>query len=268
MADFNTHLMGAATVSGLAATVLVMTGIAPHQAVIGYFTLGVIGGLLPDIDSSTSIPVRMAFNLLAVIAGFLLVFTFGVHYSLLELILLWLGCYFGIRHGLRKLFIRFTTHRGLIHSIPAGVGFGLMTVAIAYYGFNAAAAHAWTCGAFVTMGFLVHLLLDEFYSVNLYGKKLLKRSFGTAFCLGSFNQPLGTVALYVMIIGLFLLCPSPRPFADLMLDHTTYRGVVQRLWPKDAWFPGFLRRVTPAGLTTGDLQSRADDGVGKGYNQP
>lgn len=248
MADFNTHLMGAAVVSGLAATVLVMTGIAPHQAVIGYFALGVIGGLLPDIDSATSIPVRIAFNVLAVVAGFLLVFTFGAHYSLLELIILWLGCYFGIRHGLRKLFIRFTTHRGLIHSIPAGVGFGLATIAMAYYGFNATAVHAWLCGAFVILGFLVHLLLDEFYSVNLYGKQLLKSSFGTAFCLGNLNQPLGTVALYAAVIGLFLLCPSPRPFADLMLDHKTYRGVTQRLWPGDAWFAGFLRRVTPTGL--------------------
>ena len=248
MADFNTHLMGAATVSGLAATVLVMTGMAPHQAVVGYFVLGVIGGLLPDIDSPTSVPIRITFNVLAVVAGFLLVFTFGARYSLLELIILWLGCYFGIRHGLRKLFIRYTTHRGLIHSVPAGVGFGLATVALADHGFNAAAAHAWTCGAFVTVGFLVHLLLDEFYSVNLYGKKLLKRSFGTAFCLGSFNQPVGTVALYVVIIGLFLLCPSPRPFADLVLTRANSGHMVQRLWPGETWFSGFLRRVTPSGL--------------------
>jgi hypothetical protein len=37
------------------------------------------------------------------------------------------------------------------------------------------------CAApFVTLGFIVHLLLDEFYSVDLFGKKLLKSSFGTA----------------------------------------------------------------------------------------
>ena len=248
MADFNTHLMGAAAVSGLAATVVVMTGIAPHQAVIGYFTLGVIGGLLPDIDSSTSIPIRIAFNLLAVVAGFLLVFTFSAHYSLLELIILWLGSYFGIRHGLRHLFTRFTTHRGLIHSIPAGIGFGLATVIIAYRGLNASVIHAWFCGAFVILGFVVHLLLDEFYSVDLYGRKLLKSSFGTALSLGSFNQPLGTVALYAAVIGLFLLCPSPRPFADVMLDRQIYRSVAQRLWPGQTWFPGFLHRVTPTGL--------------------
>ena len=61
MADFKTHLIGAAAVSGLAATIVVMSGPFPHQAVIGYFILGVIGGLLPDIDSPPSIPIRLAF---------------------------------------------------------------------------------------------------------------------------------------------------------------------------------------------------------------
>ncbi len=106
MADFNTHLMGAAAVSGLAATVLVMTGAVPHQAVIGYFVLGVIGGLLPDIDLPTSVPVRIAFATLAVVAGFLVVFTFGSRYSLVELVILWLGCFLLIRYGLFDLFDR------------------------------------------------------------------------------------------------------------------------------------------------------------------
>ena len=137
MADFNTHLMGAAAISGLAATVLVMSDRVPHQAVIGYFVLGVIGGLLPDLDSPTSIPIRIAFALLAVVAGFLVVFTFGVRYSLVELIVLWFGCFLLIRYGLFNLFDRVTVHRGLIHSIPAGVGFGLATIAVAYHVFNA-----------------------------------------------------------------------------------------------------------------------------------
>ncbi len=248
MADFKTHLVGAAAVSGLANTFLVMTGMVPHQAVIGYFVLGVVGGLLPDIDSRTSIPIRIAFAVLSVAAGFLVVFTFGARYSLLELIILWVGCFLIIRYGLLNLFSRFTTHRGLIHSIPAGVGFGLATTAIAYHAFQSSVIHAWLCGIFITLGFIVHLLLDEWYSVNLYGRKLLKKSFGTAFCLGSLKQPLGTVALYVAIMGLLLLCPSPRPAAKQMLDHVASHGIVQRLTPNDTWFPGFLRWVMPAGL--------------------
>jgi hypothetical protein len=246
MADFNTHLMGAAAVSGVAATVLVMTGTASQQAVIGYFVLGVIGGLLPDIDSPTSIPIRIAFTTLAVIAGFLMVFTFGTQYSLAELVILWVGGFLLIRYGLFNLFNRFTIHRGLIHSLPAGVGFGLAIILLAFHGFGASATHAWTCGAFVTLGFVVHLLLDEFYSVDLYGKKLLKSSFGTAFNLGSLRQPLGTAALYVVVVGLFLLCPSPEPFAERMLDRDTYRGVEQHLLPGDTWFSGLLRRMTPS----------------------
>jgi hypothetical protein len=247
MADFNTHLMGAAAVSGVAATVLVMTDMAPQQAVIGYFVLGVIGGLLPDIDSPTSIPVRIAFAMVAVVAGFLVVFTFGTRYSLVELVLLWLGGFVLIR-GSFKLFSRYTVHRGLIHSLPAGVGFGLATTVLAFHGFGASAIHAWMCGAFVALGFVVHLILDEWYSVDLYGKKLLKSSFGTAFSLGSLRRPLGTAALYLVVAGLFLLCPSPRPFAERVLDRDTYRGVEQRLLPRGTWFPGLPRRTTPSGL--------------------
>jgi hypothetical protein len=246
MADFQTHLMGAAAVSGVTATVLVMADIAPQQAVIGYFALGVIGGLLPDIDSPTSIPIRIAFATLAVVAGFLMVFAFGTQYSLVELVILWLGGFLLIRYGLFNLFTRLTVHRGLIHSLPAGVGFGLATTVLAFHGFGTSAIHAWMCGAFVTLGFVVHLVLDEWYSVDLYGKKLFKRSFGTACSLGSLRQPFGTVALYLVVGGLFLLCPSPRPFAEQMLDRATYRGVEQRLIPGDDWFPGLLRRMTPS----------------------
>ena len=248
MADFNTHLLGAAAVSGLAATVLVMTGMFPHQAVIGYFVLGVIGGLLPDLDSPTSIPIRIAFAVVAVVAGFLVVFTFGRRYSLVELVILWFGCFLFIRYGLFNLFDRVTAHRGLIHSIPAGIGFGLLAILLAFYVFKASATHAWLCGTFVTLGFIVHLLLDEFYSVDLSGRKLLKSSFGTALSLGSLSQPVGTAALYLAVVALFLLCPSPRPFTELMLDRDTYRGVTQRLLPGETWFPGFLRRVAPSSL--------------------
>ena len=249
MANFNTHLMGAMAVSGVTATALTMTGIFPHQAVIGYFVLGVIGGLLPDIDSPNSIPVRIAFAALAVVAGFLLVFTFGQRYSLVELLVLWLGCFLLLRYGIFALLDRLTVHRGLIHSIPAGIGSGLATTLIAYHAFNASVIHAWLCGAFVTLGFIVHLLLDEFYSVDLFGKKLLKSSFGTALSLGSFGQPVGTAVLYLAVVGLFFLCPSPKPFAEFVLDRDTYRGVTQRLVPRDTWFPEFLRRVTPSSLS-------------------
>lgn len=254
MADFNTHLLGAAAVSGLAATVLVMVGAAPHQAVIGYFVLGVIGGLLPDMDLPTSLPVRITFATMAVVAGFLVVFTFGARYSLAELVLMWIGCFLLIRYGLFTLLDRYTVHRGLVHTVPMGCGLGLATTAIAFHIFSASAIHAWLCGAFLVLGFIVHLLLDEFYSVDLFGRKLLKSSFGTAFSFGSLNQPLGTAALYLLVVALFFLCPPHQPFTQLVLDRDTYRGFVQRLAPRDSWFAGLLQQTPsyrPEGRTAG-----------------
>ena len=239
MADFKTHAMGAALVSGVLATGLFMTGEATRSAVVGYFALGFIGGLLPDIDSSHSIPVRIAFHILAVVAGFLMLFAVGQRYSLVELVILWMACYILIRHGLFILFNRFTVHRGLIHSVPAAALFGLVTVLLAYRGFGASALQAWLCGSFLFAGCLVHLLLDEIYSVNLQGMRL-KNSFGTAFSFGSPHNRLGTLLLYLAVIGLFYLSPSARVLVAFLLDHEVQRRVLNRLLPSHDWFAGFL----------------------------
>lgn len=235
MANFNIHVMGAAAVSGVAATSLVMTGVLPHKAVITYFILGVIGGLLPDIDSPSSIPIRIAFNVLAVFTGFMVVFAFGQRYSLTELVILWTACFLGIRYGVLSLFTYYTEHRGLIHSIPAGVAAGLLTCLLAHRLLGATALHAWNCGFFVFLGFMVHLLLDEFYSVNLFGLEL-KKSFGSALNLGSLNNPLGTVALYLAVLLLFYLSPPFNSFAKVMIESATYQPVLNRVLPSRGWF--------------------------------
>ncbi len=235
MADFKTHTVGAALVSGVAATALFMTGEMSNQAVVGYFLLGVMGGLLPDIDSDTSVPLRLASHVLAVIGGFLAVFTFGQRLSLVELVILWLVCFLTIRYGVFSLFTRITVHRGLIHSLPAGMSFALLAVLIAYHGMGISALQAWFCGLFVFLGFIVHLLLDEFYSVNLLGMQF-KSSFGSAFNLGNLRNPYGTFALYITLLGLFYISPSPNSFITFMADDDIYHRLVDRLLPQQGWF--------------------------------
>ena len=162
--------------------------------------------------------------------------------------MLWLGCFLLLRYGIFVLLDRLTVHRGLVHSIPAGIGFGLATTFIAYHAFNASVIHAWLCGAFVTLGFIVHLLLDEFYSVDLLGKETAEKLLWHRAQPGSLNQPIGTVLLYLTVVGLFLLCPSPRPFVELIQDGATYRGVTQRLLPDEVWFQTCSRRLPSSGL--------------------
>ncbi len=235
MADFKTHLIGAASISGIAATGLMVAGIAQPLQVLTCFSLGTLGGLLPDIDSKNSVPFRLAFNLLAIFIGFVVVAYFGLRYSLVELALLWIGCFILIRHILCPLFIHLTVHRGLVHSIPAGMLCGLITVLLLYYCFNITAEEAWLGGSFVLLGFIVHLLLDELYSVDLFGRQL-KRSFGTALKLGSLKNLVGTFNLYLAVIGLGVLAPSPQPFFDKVTDKTHYAQLQARLWPQQRWF--------------------------------
>jgi membrane-bound metal-dependent hydrolase YbcI (DUF457 family) len=130
-------------------------------------------------------------------------------------------------------------HRGLIHSLPAGACFALLTVLIAYHFLGASALQAWFCGLFVLLGFIVHLLLDEFYSVNLVGMQL-KRSFGTAFNLGTLGNPYGTFAMYVVLLGLFYISPSPNSFIAFMTDNNIHYSLYNRLLPQQGWFNSSL----------------------------
>ena len=91
MANFKTHISVAAAVSGTLAIGCLGGGIASRNEVLLYFTLGTIGGILPDVDADNSIPVRFLFSTLAIIFSFLAMFSKIDAYSLLELALLWMS---------------------------------------------------------------------------------------------------------------------------------------------------------------------------------
>ena len=198
-----------------------------------------MGGILPDIDSDVSIPIRVAFNLLSVIAAFLVIFEFSERISLIELCILGAVTFIAVRYGVFSLFASFTVHRGIIHSIPAGVLAGLITVWLSYTIFDAPVFNAWLAGTFIFGGFLVHLILDELYSVDLMGRTL-KRSFGTAFNLGSLNNLFGTAGLYVAVAGLYYVCPDPSVFLQEAFDPINYVAFGSRIWPNGPWFGGLF----------------------------
>lgn len=239
MADFKTHLIGAALMSGIAATGLAMTATISHQQAISYFVAGTAGGLMPDVDSESSVPIRIAYRVLSSMVALLTVLNFADRFSLLELTLLGLVSYGFVRYVCFSLFSRFTVHRGIVHSLPSAAGFGLITVIVAERFFAAGPLHAWLLGAFMTFGFLIHLALDEVYSIDLLGRRI-KRSFGTALKVADFDNPIGSALLYGAVVVLFLMTPSARPFVDLMLSESTYGQLLERLVPRGDWFPGLL----------------------------
>jgi membrane-bound metal-dependent hydrolase YbcI (DUF457 family) len=95
-------------------------------------------------------------------------------------------CFFGlsyvlIRYGVAPVFKKITVHRGIIHSIPFALLAGQL-VALSLFRFTV--LERMLAGASLTVGFFVHLALDELFAVDFLGRSL-KRSFGTAIKLRS-----------------------------------------------------------------------------------
>jgi len=224
MADFKTHITVACAASGLAATCLLAAGVARPDQVLLYFILGSAGGVLPDIDADNSIPLKLTFDILSFVIAFVVMFGQPWGRSVIELVLIWLAVFLAVKFLVFSFFIRMTVHRGIIHSIPAGITFGLMAVILLDQVRGISAGYAWMGGFFLFMGFFIHLFLDEFYSVN-FSDMSLKGSFGTGLKLLSFRDMKSTLLLYAAMIALFFLAPPPGGFLKIFLNKSTYTGI-------------------------------------------
>ena len=212
MAGFRTHV----TVSG--ALGVVYGGVAVQP--LGFTTetavlaagLTTVGGMLPDLDSQSGVPVREMFSLAAVVVPLTLVprlVQAGVSQEGILATLLF--GYVVIRYGASRVFKRLTVHRGMFHSLPAMLIAGL----VVYLGYGS--PHRPTrllLAGGVMLGFLSHLVLDELYSVDLQGVRVkLNKYAGTAVKLVSPSVP-ATAVCYAALGGLLYLAYLDYAGAD------------------------------------------------------
>jgi hypothetical protein len=228
MANFNTHLGVAAVGSGMLATLCLQVGFVDAKDALLLATLGVIGGILPDIDLHYSHPSRILFSLLGIIVAFLWVFSAEDHLSIIELWGAGLGIYLFVRFPIWALFQSFTVHRGSIHSVATAILFCFMTTVISYHFFSKSPFIAWLLGLFIFLGFILHLLLDEIYSVDFMGHRL-KRSFGTALKLFDFKERISSVVIIALSIGVWFFTPDASQFIDTLTSSETYQLIQKRL---------------------------------------
>ena len=179
MAGFRMHI-GTSTLCGVGYGCIAVKflGHPPETAVLAG-GLTAVGGMLPDLDSDSGTPIREMFGLAASVIPLLLyrrLETAGLtHEGILAAIVL---IYIAVRYGLSSLFRRVTVHRGMFHSIPCMLIFGL-GVYLAYD--SPLHSTRILLGLGVMIGFLSHLVLDEIYSVDFNGLRLhLKSSAGSA----------------------------------------------------------------------------------------
>jgi hypothetical protein len=230
VANFTTHLTVATVVSGMIASVVLIMGLATLKAAFLYWLLGSLSGVLPDIDAPNSVPTRLLFTALGLFLASFVVIVQLTQFSLLELLPVWLLTYLGIRYGLAGLFNKLTIHRGNFHSILAACLFGFMTTAITYHVLNIREFIAWFAGFFVILGYLVHLFLDELFSVDLENNRL-KKSFGSAFKLIDKRYKTSAVFLLLATLGSFWFTPSTEKVTKILLHEHTRQMIKMKLLP-------------------------------------
>lgn len=222
MANFNTHLVVALTASAAAAVVSAELHIITITDAPWMIAFGGIGGMLPDIDSGNSTPIKLFFTTLAILALLAVVNLFKNQYESYWILLMAAAAYLLVRYGALALFDRYTSHRGIFHSLLTAVFFCLLMVCIGCYLLRWDVLHSWLSGLFIGFGFIVHLLLDEIYSVDLSNKRM-KKSFGTALKLYSYKNLTASASMAVFTLGLAWITPQPQPaFKAWQKQNTAY----------------------------------------------
>ena len=215
---------------------MLVANLASQEQVVVYFVLGALGSLLPDMDADNSAPVQFTFSFISIAMAFLVMFFFsGIFPSVLELVAIWFMAYLFFRWLIFAVFTRLTTHRGIFHSVPAALFFGFLAATVSHRAFGFLPFEAWMSGLFVSFGYLVHLVLDELYSVNIFGLRT-KRSLGTALKLYSRSSLPATLYMYLAMLAVFLITPTFVPVARIAMDTTTYHEISHRLVPAGEWF--------------------------------
>ncbi|MCK2185288.1 metal-dependent hydrolase [Halomonas getboli] len=221
MADFRTHLGVAATLGAVVAHGGWQAGLWAFAEGLPVLALITFGGILPDIDADRSKAIRLIFNLLAIPAVVAGALWLQGRLDPGPLMVACGGIYLGVRYLGGALFCRFTVHRGIWHSLLAAALCGLTVTALSHHLFALPDRLAWIYGGALSMGFVIHLLLDEMYSVDLTGARL-KRSFGTALKPFDWRQPGNSLAMLAVIVSLSPWLPPWRPLVDLVAQGSAF----------------------------------------------
>ena len=205
MANFSTHINVAAFGGAIFSSFLALNIGIDTKTALFCFGATIIGGILPDIDHDKSTPLKILHFIFANLISFAIIYKFIDSLKILEILLLWIGI--NIIIGIMFYFFKkITKHRGIIHSIPAAFLFWFLSSFILYKIFGFDISKAYLIGMSLFLGYLIHLILDEFYSVDLTGRKI-KKSFGSALKICSNNKKVN-IFIYSLLLLSFLLLPQ------------------------------------------------------------
>lgn len=185
MASYQGHFRFSAVLAVGTAAVACMWLQFDWGATFLVIALTIIGGLTPDLDSASGIPVRELFGLASIVTPLFLAprikeqLGLSIDQQLAMILLL----YFVVKYGLCNIFKHFTVHRGMFHSIPTMLIVGSLVFLATKHSTaeQESMIQRITFALFAMVGFFGHLVLDEIYSINLDGMAISVNQFsGTA----------------------------------------------------------------------------------------
>lgn len=244
MADFRTHIT-ASTAVGVGCGLLGYStlNLSVEQCLLGG-GLCSLGGILPDLDSDSGIPIRETMALSAAIIPMMMLDKLrDVGLERESLVLAGAILYLIVRFGLAELFKRYTVHRGMWHSIPAAGIAALLVYLMTDHDVTAVRLFKSGCTA---IGFLTHLVLDEIWAIDFtHGLPRAKKSFGTALKFWTERALWPNVSTYAKLILLTMLA-----FGDP--SWTEPVKVRRDEWDRTAsdYFRNWIERTRPVSQET------------------
>ncbi len=91
----------------------------------------------------------------------------------------------------------------------------------------------------ISAGYIIHLLLDELYSVDLENRRV-KKSVGTAFKFFSVSSNIDAIKyifIYFILIALYMYAPDSSMVKQALFNHNAWLNFKDVLLPYDGkWF--------------------------------
>jgi membrane-bound metal-dependent hydrolase YbcI (DUF457 family) len=229
MADYKTHIT-LSTFLGISYGTAGYASQLPLSSCLVAGGLCSLAGMLPDLDSDSSVPVREVTALTAALVPALMVTRFeqlGLDRE--QFVLATAIVYLTVRFGFGGLLNGYTVHRGMWHSLPAAAIAGLATFLIASG--NDLPIRLFKAFA-VVLGFLSHLVLDEVSSVQVRrGRVRIKNSLGTALKLWTTHSLWANISTYGKLAVLVaLVLGDPYLMKELGAPPAEIRDTARDWW--------------------------------------
>lgn len=220
MPGYRVHIAGSALVGGVYGAAGWYAGGLPPVTCGLAAALATAAGMVPDLDSGESEPLREGVALLAATVPLMMLHRLQQWGLPLDgIVLVGIAIYLAVRFGLGWILANHAVHRGMFHSVPAALIAGLLTFLVAG---GDDPLHRYFLSGAVVLGVLSHLVIDELWSVSqgMFGPKF-KKGFGTAMKFHG-AEAWANLLAYVLLVALAGLAAFDASHSERSLQIKRY----------------------------------------------